>query len=70
MKKKIVTLSFPYVTNKKMNKEIALEILRTALVSYIEDSSGYESEETKEIERAFKFIRNEILPKDKKIKKS
>jgi len=70
MKKKLVTLSFPYVTNKKMNKEIALEILRTALVSYIEDSSGDGTEETKEIERAFKFIKNEILPRDKKIKKS
>lgn len=39
-----------------MDEKIALEVIRTALTSYIENCSGVRTPETKEIEKAWKVI--------------
>lgn len=42
----------------KISKEEALEIIYTALVSYVEDCAGQDSEEAKEIDEAYEVIKN------------
>lgn len=39
-----------------MKKHVALEVIRTALASYIENCSGEKTPETREIEKAWKVI--------------
>lgn len=44
-----------------MNRTEAIETLHNALVAYIEDSAGAESEEAKAIEKAWELIKNPKL---------
>lgn len=52
-----------------MKKETALEIIRMALSSYIEDCSGEGTEETEQIEEAWKVIKNEQVLSERQMQK-
>lgn len=44
-----------------MTPQKALKIVETALMNYVNDSAGEGSEETKEIDKAFKTIQNNVV---------
>jgi hypothetical protein len=46
-----------------MDKFTALEVVRTALASYIQDCSGNGTEETKQIEAAYQVVKKAIFKK-------
>lgn len=43
-----------------MSKEEAIQVVQTALVSYVQDCSGHGTEETNELEQAWELIKDSI----------
>jgi hypothetical protein len=46
-----------------MNKAEAIQIIHNSLVAYIEDSAGADSEEAKDIDKAWEIIKQDLEDK-------